>query len=97
MGDFFESGYLTVMQAEWIREGVRTRLTSIRPNAVSLCDAWSHSDFSLNSTLGRYDGQYIDALWKSAQKDVNPMNKSDVDPAFLKSLQKMRPRRDAKL
>ena len=98
MGEFFESGYLNVKhQAECIREGVRIRLASIRPNAVSLCDAWSHSDFSLNSTLGRYDGQYIDALWESAQKDVNPMNKDVVDPAFLESLQKMRPRRGAKL
>lgn len=97
MGEFYESGYLGNKQSEMIREGIRIRLHSIRPNAVALCDAWSHSDFSLNSTLGRYDGKYIDALWESAQGNVNPMNTDVVDPVFLESLKAMRIKRGAKL
>ena len=91
MGEFFESGYLTsTVQAEWIRRGVGNCLKKIRPNAVALVDAWGHTDFCLNSTLGRYDGQYIDALWESAQGNVNPMNNDVVDPVFLESIKGMR-------
>ena len=91
LGEFYESGYLSsAAQAESIREGVRARLASIRPNAVALCDAWGHTDFALNSALGRYDGQYINALWTAAQGDVNPMNRDVVDPSFEESLKAMR-------
>ena len=90
-GDFFQSGFFSnTSHIAWIREGVRKRLASIRPNAVSLCDSWGHSDHMLHSVLGRHDGRVYEALWDSAQSDVNPMNTDFVDPVFEESLLPMR-------
>ena len=55
----------------------------MRGDAVPLCDAWGLSDHALNSALGRYDGDVYKALYASAQPDLNPMNRDEVDPALL--------------
>jgi acyl-CoA oxidase len=90
-GEFFESGFLAhPEQAQFVREGVRRRLQSVRPNAVALVDGWGHSDHMLHSALGRRDGKVYEALWRSAQSDVNPMNRDAVDPVFEESLLPMR-------
>jgi acyl-CoA oxidase len=87
LGEFYESGYLADGgQAEMVREGVRRALRELRPDAVPLCDAWGHTDHSLNSVLGRRDGQVYDALFASAQAAVNPMNEAEVDKAFEESI-----------
>lgn len=51
-------------------------LTKIRPNAVTLVDAFAITDRKLNSTLGRYDGQVYSALYDYAMG--SPLNKTKV-------------------
>eukprot|EP00434_Breviolum_minutum_P039161 symbB.v1.2.034764.t2/scaffold4548.1/size38217/1 len=90
LGDFLESGFLTVQQAGLLRDEVNNLFPVLRPDAVSLVDAWGHSDHCLNSALGRRDGRVYEALWESAQPKTNPMNKEEVSPAFHESLLPMR-------
>jgi len=90
LGDFLESGFLTVQQAGLLRDEVNNLFPVLRPDAVSLVDAWGHSDHCLNSALGRRDGRVYEALWESAQPKANPMNKEEVSPAFHESLLPMR-------
>lgn len=90
MGDFLEGGYLDVTQAGLARQAVRELLPVIRADAVPLVDAWGHSDHSLNSALGRQDGQVYDALLASVLPESNPMNRDEVTPAFMESLKPMR-------
>lgn len=47
-----------------------------RPEAVALVDGFDHSDFSLHSALGRYDGNVYEELFKRAQN--NPLNRQQV-------------------
>jgi acyl-CoA oxidase len=99
LGEFLESGFLDAAagHVEFVRSAVRTRLSSVRPSAVPLCDAWGHSDHKLNSTLGRFDGKVYEALYESAQAHMNPMNKETVDPAFQDSVRHMCKAAKAKL
>ncbi|CAF0899456.1 unnamed protein product, partial [Didymodactylos carnosus] len=46
----------------------------IRPNAVSLVDAFDFHDNELNSVIGQYDGHVYEALMK--QSRLNPSNKT---------------------
>lgn len=55
--EFLSSGYLSPKQAELLRNRVHALLAELRPQAVSLVDAWGVPDYLLNSALGRYDGQ----------------------------------------
>ena len=57
LGDYTEDGYLSSEQTAILHAAVRDLLRSIRPQAVALVDAFDVSDFTLNSALGRYDGQ----------------------------------------
>lgn len=54
--EFLASGYLSPKQAELLRDRVHALLAELRPQAVSLVDAWGVPDYLLNSALGRYDG-----------------------------------------
>ena len=74
---------------------METRLTSLlgqlRPDAVSIVDAFDFRDLDLGySTLGSYDGQIYERLFEAAKK--SPLNETDVvQPAFdnyLKPLMK---------
>lgn len=51
-------------------------LKMLRPNAVTLVDAYDYPDRLLNSCLGRYDGQVYDALYDYAKN--SPLNKQQV-------------------
>jgi hypothetical protein len=50
--------------------------STFRPNAIGLVDAFDHSDYCLNSVLGRYDGNVYEHLMKWAEKF--PLNKHEV-------------------
>lgn len=76
MADFLQDGYITSKQAGWVREEIRKLLPVIRKDAVALVDAWNFSDFYLASALGRYDGNYIDALIGWAK--IDPVNNMSV-------------------
>lgn len=47
----------------------------LRPNAISLVDAWAFTDYELHSALGRQDGDVYSALLSMAK--VNPLNNTD--------------------
>lgn len=52
----------------------------LRPNAISLVDAFNYTDHYLDSILGRYDGNVYPKLYEAAWKD--PLNKSDIADGF---------------
>ncbi|XP_013149592.1 PREDICTED: probable peroxisomal acyl-coenzyme A oxidase 1 [Papilio polytes] len=59
-------------------------LAVIRPNAVSLVDAFDFRDEILNSTLGAYDGRAYERLMEEAMK--SPLNAEPVNHTFHKYL-----------
>ncbi|KAG9408606.1 hypothetical protein AC1031_020459 [Aphanomyces cochlioides] len=80
LGEFRLSNYLSGAQGAWVDEQVLALLKVVRPNAISLVDGFDFSDFELNSTIGRYDGDIYRALIDRASKD--PLNKTDVVPGY---------------
>ncbi|KAL1404043.1 hypothetical protein pipiens_019092 [Culex pipiens pipiens] len=55
-------------------------LGAIRPNAVSIVDAFDYPDFILGSTLGAYDGNVYERLFEDAMK--SPLNQEPVNRTF---------------
>ncbi|KAL4160094.1 hypothetical protein PRNP1_000665 [Phytophthora ramorum] len=88
-GEFIESGCVFPSEMPIIRANIQELLALIRPHAVALVDGFNFSDHTLNSTLGRYDGNVYEALYESAQHD--PLNHSS-DKVALHEL--FRPIRD---
>jgi len=84
--DFVEDGYMSTAQLELVRASVLTLLSVIRPNAVALVDAFDFTDHLLQSTLGRYDGNVYENLYKWALN--SPLNTTDVHEAvkYLKPI-----------
>lgn len=79
-GDFLLTGYLSNEQLDLAKAQLRNLYKQVRPNAVSLVDAFDHSDHYLGSTLGRYDGDAYANLYNDALKD--PMNESPVTDGY---------------
>ncbi|KAG7384306.1 hypothetical protein PHYBOEH_009570 [Phytophthora boehmeriae] len=84
LGDFRQHDYLSSKQADLVREQVVRLLPIIRKNCVLLTDAWDFSDFELNSTIGRYDGDIYRALVKRAADE--PLNASEIPEGYEKFL-----------
>uniref|UniRef100_M4C1G3 Acyl-coenzyme A oxidase n=1 Tax=Hyaloperonospora arabidopsidis (strain Emoy2) TaxID=559515 RepID=M4C1G3_HYAAE len=84
LGDFRQHDYLSSDQADLVRKQVVHLLPVIRKNCVLLTDAWDFSDFELNSTIGRYDGDIYRALVKRAADE--PLNKTQVPEGYTKYL-----------
>ncbi|EGT32383.1 CBN-ACOX-1 protein [Caenorhabditis brenneri] len=82
-----EDGFLSSTQLDYIRDQVYLYLGKIRPNAVSLCDAWEFSDIELRSVLGRRDGHVYQNLFEWAKS--SPLNKTDVLPSVNQYLKPM--------
>jgi len=61
---------LTNDQYKLIRECIYNLLKEIRPDSVSLVDAFDIPDIVLRSAIGRYDGNVYEALFDSAQKSI---------------------------
>jgi len=66
------------------KQAVRQLLDDLRPDAISLTDAWDIPDRVLNSTLGRKDGNVYEALWEATKKA--PFNQRDPFVGFKESL-----------
>ncbi|MCD7462391.1 acyl-coenzyme A oxidase [Datura stramonium] len=79
-GDFLGTGYITSKQASVANEQLRALYSQLRPNAISLVDAFNYTDHFLGSILGRYDGNVYPKLYEAAWKD--PLNESDVPDGF---------------
>jgi acyl-CoA oxidase len=73
-GDFVD--VLDGKQLDLILDRINTILTELRPDAVSLVDAFGFTDSQLNSTLGRYDGAVYEAIYEEAKK--SPLNQSNA-------------------
>ncbi|TYZ67183.1 hypothetical protein PybrP1_001965 [[Pythium] brassicae (nom. inval.)] len=87
LGDFREDNYLSSAQGELARAQLVQLLPVVRKNAVLLTDAWDFTDFELNSTIGRYDGDIYRAMVKRAADE--PLNRTPVAESyeeFLKPL-----------
>ncbi|XP_029456329.1 peroxisomal acyl-coenzyme A oxidase 1 isoform X2 [Rhinatrema bivittatum] len=83
-GDFLQAGLLTSPQISQMQQRVKELLAIIRPNAVTLVDAFDYSDAQLGSVLGRYDGNVYESMFEWAKK--SPLNKTQVHDSFYKYL-----------
>jgi acyl-CoA oxidase len=61
---------LSKEQFRHIRDRTYAVMKEIRPDAVSLVDAFDFSDFVVKSSIGRYDGNVYEALFDAAQKSI---------------------------
>jgi len=87
LGDFTEGGYLNPQQAEWLHSQVRQLLMEIRPDAIALVDAFHFSDYELNSSLGRYNGDCYEHMYQWAvQSPLNQLPKPPGYDEFIKPL-----------
>jgi acyl-CoA oxidase len=68
------------VQAQKVGHLRRLLLQQLRPNAISLVDAWAFTDYELSSAIGRADGDVYNALFDMAQG--SPLNSSDEGPAW---------------
>eukprot|EP00605_Chrysophyceae_sp_TOSAG23-4_P002485 GSChrysophyteH1.ASY1.ANO1.2748.1 assembled CDS len=72
-GLFFACG---VLQGEkdmlMLQKATKELCRTIKNDSLNLCEAWNFSDTRLDSTLGRHDGEYVQALYDEAQKE--PLN-----------------------
>jgi len=68
-GEFLSDNYFNSNHIEILESGVKTCLEKIRPEAIGLVDAWEFSDNTLNSALGRYDGNVYETLYNWAKMD----------------------------
>ncbi|XP_068582874.1 peroxisomal acyl-coenzyme A oxidase 1-like [Cebidichthys violaceus] len=83
-GDFLQAGLLNVPQVLQVSVRVKELLSQLRPNAVALVDAFDHRDKTLNSVLGRYDGNVYENLFAWARR--SPLNSTEVHESFHKYL-----------
>ena len=67
---------MSSIQLDTVHDSMLLLLSVIRPNAVSLVDAFDFPDSLLCSVLGRYDGQVYENLYKWAAN--SPLNKTQV-------------------
>ncbi|KAI4894851.1 hypothetical protein NFI96_018297, partial [Prochilodus magdalenae] len=81
-GDFLQAGLLNVPQLAQITQRIKALLADIRPNAVALVDSFDYRDETLNSVLGRYDGNVYESMFEWAKK--SPLNRTEVHEAYHK-------------
>ncbi|RLN15134.1 hypothetical protein BBJ28_00006533 [Nothophytophthora sp. Chile5] len=84
LGDFREDYYVSSDQGDMVHQQLLNLLPTVRRNVVRLTDAWDFSDFELNSTLGRFDGDVYRALVAHAERE--PLNTSQVPEGYDKYL-----------
>ncbi|ETI57005.1 hypothetical protein F441_00607 [Phytophthora nicotianae CJ01A1] len=84
LGVFRQDDYFSNAQGEMVHQHLQKLLVPVRRNAVRLTDAWDFSDFELNSTIGRYDGDIYRALVEQTKRE--PLNASQVIDEYDKYL-----------
>jgi len=72
LAEFADGGAIDLRRAGGVRRAVRLLCATVRPDAVALCDGFDLDDFTLNSCIGRHDGEAYKALFAAAQR--NPLN-----------------------
>lgn len=78
---FLQENILTDSQVTQVHQRIKELLTVIRPDAVTLVDAFDFQDVSLGSVLGRYDGNVYENLFEWAK--TSPLNKTQVPSRVL--------------
>jgi len=78
--EFMMDGFVSPKQIGWVSNGISALLAYLRPEAVALVDAFGHSDYELNSVLGRYDGDVYRHLFEWAKRA--PMNQGLTPPGY---------------
>lgn len=78
---FLQENILTDSQVTQVHQRIKELLTVIRPDAVTLVDAFDFQDVSLGSVLGRYDGNVYENLFEWAK--TSPLNKAEVTSSVL--------------
>lgn len=84
------TGLLSVDDARAVERAIDALSGALRNEMVSVCDAFDISDNTLNSTLGRYDGNVYEAIYESAVKSPLNMNKDGsriTVPTYFKALE----------
>ncbi|XP_058950187.2 peroxisomal acyl-coenzyme A oxidase 1-like [Pocillopora verrucosa] len=94
-GSFLEAGVLNCAQTQTIRQQVYDLMDKLRPEAVALVDAFDHSDYVLNSPLGRFDGNVYEDLFRWAQR--SELNDEQVQPGYYKYLRPLMQNNKSKL
>ena len=80
LAPLLESGWLTGADAAAARGRVATLQTPLRRDAIALVDAFDHSDWELNSVLGRSDGDVYAQMLAWARR--SPLNATEVVGGF---------------
>ncbi|KAF9228217.1 acyl-CoA oxidase [Gyrodon lividus] len=70
-----------------LRLAIKVNCSKLLPNAIGLADAFSFSDWALDSALGVFDGRVYEELWRRAQ--LEPLNQTDSTPGYEESLKPM--------
>ncbi|XP_063611858.1 peroxisomal acyl-coenzyme A oxidase 1-like [Penaeus indicus] len=83
-GDFLRCGALSASDMNALEEEMSDLLAALRPQAVSIVDAFDLDDFILDSVLGSKDGNVYQRLYEEALK--SPLNQKDVPDAYYKYL-----------
>ncbi|KAI9594197.1 acyl-CoA dehydrogenase/oxidase C-terminal [Syncephalis fuscata] len=82
MGDFVEDGFVSLNQANLIRNEVRVLLRAIRPDAVGLAESYGWPDFLLNSALGSSDGRAYERMVECLKRE--PLNNSEMKDGVIR-------------
>jgi acyl-CoA oxidase len=77
--EFLMASALTTDQLKQATPQIQLLMKEVRPHAVRLVDAWSIPDYLLESSLGRYDGDVYNDLFRKAHKE-NPLNLLTFNP-----------------
>ncbi|KAI7883592.1 acyl-CoA oxidase [Lichtheimia hyalospora FSU 10163] len=80
MADFLASGYLSPQQSLLVKERLVQVLKDIRPEVVSLVDAFDFPDFLLQSALGAKDGRAYERMTQMAE--LEPLNQTPVADGY---------------
>jgi len=72
--------YISEKQLQEVKKTINQLLAEIRPEAVGLVDAFGFTDNTLQSAIGRYDGNVYEALFDYAKK--NPLNEESYIEEF---------------
>jgi len=71
-GDAIAGGLLEPVELLQLRHCVARLSAALSGDSINLVEAWQISDARLDSTLGRRDGKYMDALYAAAKAE--PLN-----------------------
>ncbi|KAA3460272.1 peroxisomal acyl-coenzyme A oxidase 1 [Gossypium australe] len=81
LGDFVTTSCITPKQGALANEQLRLLYSQVRPNAITLVDAFNYTDHYLGSVLGCYNGNVYQRLYEEAWKD--PLNDTVVPDGYL--------------